>query len=260
MGVITRINGILCANVSKVDDKAKASIQYWDENAFCPVAPTPTPTISPTPTPTPTRTPTPTPSPTISPTPTRTPTPTPTISPTPTPTPVPPTPTPTRTPTPTPTPVPPTPTPTPTPSPSGTDYTYLVESCCIRGYTGIIKVPFTLSNGDVFVDDKDNCWFVIDSTTGGQTVTFATYIGTDCQECINAFGCNWLAECCVSSGSIIVNDLGFPPFVVGESVRSLTTDQCYFLIETTLGPPSDTVLQYYRNCEECRSDGGLDCP
>jgi hypothetical protein len=172
-----------------------------------------------------------------------------------------PTPTPTRTPTPTPTRTPtPTPTMTPTPSPGGTDYTYLVESCCIRRYTGIIKVPFTLSIGDVFIDNKDNCWFVRDSTTGSQTVTFATYIGTDCQECINAYGCYWLAECCVSSGTIIVNDLGLPPFVAGESVRSATTDQCYFLIETTLGPPSDTVLQYYRNCEECRSDGGADCP
>jgi len=116
MGVITKINDVLCVSVSKVTDKAKASIQYWDENAFCPVAPTPTPTISPTPTPTPTRTPTPTPTPTISPTPTRTPTPTPTISPTPTPTPVPPTPTPTNTPTP----VPPTPTPTNTPTPTPT--------------------------------------------------------------------------------------------------------------------------------------------
>jgi hypothetical protein len=133
MGVITKINDVLCVSVSKVTDKAKASIQYWDENAFCPVAPTPTPTISPTPTPTPTRTPTPTPTPTISPTPTRTPTPTPTISPTPTPTPVPPTPTPTRTPTPTPTPVPPTPTPTPTaaePTPTPTP-TECDRDCCV---------------------------------------------------------------------------------------------------------------------------------
>jgi hypothetical protein len=112
MGVITKINDVLCASVSKVTDKAKASIQYWDDNAFCPSAPTPTPTISPTPTPTPTRTPTPTPTPTISPTPT------------PTATPVPPTPTPTRTPTPTPTRTPtPTPTTTPTPTPTGAEPT-----------------------------------------------------------------------------------------------------------------------------------------
>ena len=211
--------------------------------------------VCPSPTPTVTATRTQTPSITPSITPTRTPTQTPTRTVTPTRTP---SQTPTQTPTRT---VTPTITPTVTPSPAGsTEYTYLVESCCIRRYTGIIKVSFTLSIGDVFVDNKDNCWFVIDSTTGSQTVTYATYIGTDCQECINAFGCNWLAECCVSSGNIIVNDLGLPPFVAGESVRSATTDQCYILIETTLGPPNDTVLQYYRSCEECRSDGGRDCP
>ena len=61
MGTITKINDILCANVSKVDDKAKASILYFDDNAFCPAGPTPTPTPTPTPSPTPTPTPTPTP-------------------------------------------------------------------------------------------------------------------------------------------------------------------------------------------------------
>jgi hypothetical protein len=166
-----------------------------------------------------------------------------------------PTPTPTRTPTPTPT---PTPTMTPTPSPGGTDYTYLVESCCIKRYTGIIKVPFTLSIGDVFVDDKDNCWFVKDSTTGSQTVTFATYIGTDCQECINTFGCYWQADCCNSAYSIIINDLGLPPLTPGDSIKD-TNDLCYTIVNLTLGPPSNVVATWYRDCDGCYSDGGVEC-
>lgn len=256
MGVITKINDVLCASVSKVTDKAKASIQYWDENAFCPVAPTPTPTISPTPTPTPTRTPTPTPTPTISPTPTRTPTPTPTISPTPTPTPVPPTPTPTSTPTPTPTPVPPTATPTPTATAGLTKY--LVETCCARGIQGITEST-GLSVGDVFVDNKGNCWIVLDTTSGTVDVIFDTYIGTDCQECINTYGCYWLANCCDNTGSVIVNDLGFPPFTPGDSIKVLTNDVCYTIDSLTLGPPTETVINWYRSCEECYSDGGTSC-
>ena len=181
---------------------------------------------------------------------------------TPTPTPTPtrtstPTPTPTRTSTPTPTPTR-TSTPTPTPSPAGLTK-YSVESCCVRDLRGITESS-GLSAGDVFIDDNDNCWSVLGTTTGTVDVIFNTYVGTDCQECINAFGCYWLAECCEGSGTIIVNDLGFPPFVAGGSVRSNTTDQCFVLIDTTLGPKNDTVLQYYDDCEGCFNDGGSGCP
>lgn len=60
MGVITKLNDVLCGSIKKVDDITKSSIKYWDDNEFCP--PTPTPTATPTPTPTPGgATPTPTP-------------------------------------------------------------------------------------------------------------------------------------------------------------------------------------------------------
>jgi hypothetical protein len=48
MGTITKLNNVLCANISKVDDILKANASKWDDNTFCPsVSPTPTPTPSP---------------------------------------------------------------------------------------------------------------------------------------------------------------------------------------------------------------------
>ena len=71
MGTVTKLNDVLCANISKVDDILKANASKWDDNTFCPSGPTPTPTptptVTPTPTPTPTVTPTPTPTPTCAP-------------------------------------------------------------------------------------------------------------------------------------------------------------------------------------------------
>lgn len=66
MGIITKLNDVLCGSIKKVDDITKSSIKYWDDNEFCPPTPTPTPTPTPGgPTPTPTRVePTPTPTPT----------------------------------------------------------------------------------------------------------------------------------------------------------------------------------------------------
>jgi len=167
MAIITKLNDVLCANISKIDDVLKSNVLYFDENTFCPTptptpttqvgTPTPTPTVTPTNTITPTKTVTPsvTPTNTITPTKTVTPsvTPTNTITPTKTVTPsVTPTSTiretntPTRTLTPTPTSTmvtvtqtstPPsvTPTPTPTPAtcleghvPKDTDYEY--KDCC----------------------------------------------------------------------------------------------------------------------------------
>ena len=118
MAIITKLNDVLCVNISKIDDVLKSNVLYFDENTFCPT-PTPTPTTpvgTPTPTPTQTLTPTPTPTQTLTPTPTNTPTLTRTLTPTPTNTP-----TLTRTLTPTPTNTPTltrtlTPTPTNTPT------------------------------------------------------------------------------------------------------------------------------------------------
>jgi hypothetical protein len=57
MGTITKLNDVLCANISKVDDIFKGEYSKWDDNTFCPSGPTPTPTPTPTATPTPTPTP-----------------------------------------------------------------------------------------------------------------------------------------------------------------------------------------------------------
>ena len=128
MAIITKLNDVLCVNISKIDDVLKSNVLYFDENTFCPTptptpttpvgtpTPTPTRTLTPTPTNTPTltRTLTPTPTKTLTPTPTNTPTLTITLTPTPTPTP----PTKTSTPTPTSTTVSVTYTPTPTPTPT----------------------------------------------------------------------------------------------------------------------------------------------
>ena len=78
MGTITKLNNVLCANISKVDNVLKSNASKWDDNTFCPATPTPTPTPTLTQTPTRTLTPTPTQTstpPSVTPTPTPTPTP-----------------------------------------------------------------------------------------------------------------------------------------------------------------------------------------
>ena len=94
MAIITKLNDVLCVNISKIDNVLKTNVIYFDNNTFCPT-PTPTPTTpvgTPTPTPTITLTNTPTLTQTLTPTPTptstqagSTPTPTPTVTPTATP-------------------------------------------------------------------------------------------------------------------------------------------------------------------------------
>ena len=127
MAIITKLNDVLCVNISKIDDVLKSNVLYFDDNTFCPqTTPTPTPTKTQTPTPTPTKTQTPTPTPTVTKTVTPTVTKTPTV-----------TPTKTVTPSVTQTSTPPsvTPTPTPTPAtcveghiPKDTNYEY--KDCC----------------------------------------------------------------------------------------------------------------------------------
>jgi hypothetical protein len=120
MAIITKLNNVLCVNISKIDNVLKSNAKFFDDNTFCPT-PTPTPT-------TPVGTPTPTPTITLTPTPTNTPTLTRTLTPTPTNTP-----TLTRTLTPTPTNTPTLTlrlTSTPTPTPTLTPTTPCGRGCC----------------------------------------------------------------------------------------------------------------------------------
>lgn len=248
MATITKINDILCANVAKLDDVLKANAEFWDDNAFCPVA-------SPTPTPTITVTPTNTPTPTI--TPTRTPTPTPTITPTPTVTPtITPTNTPTNTPTITPT-ITPTPTNTPTPTPSsGGTTNYIVRACC-TGDNGVVAGT-GLNTGDVFLDPDGNCWEVMFTTTDTPNVTFSSLTGGNCVDCMKDSGCYWRVFCCPGETfSQIVSDAGWG-FVTNDYVQC-SDNLCYRVNNTVLGPSSETVIATYPSCDNCNGSGGDTC-
>jgi hypothetical protein len=79
MATISKLNNVLCVNISKIDNLLKSNVKYFDDNTFCPqTTPTPTKTQTPTPTSTP---------PSVTQKNTETPTQTPTQTPTPTPTP-----------------------------------------------------------------------------------------------------------------------------------------------------------------------------
>jgi hypothetical protein len=193
--------------------------------------PCPTPTPTPTPTMTPTRTQTPTP--------TRTPTQTPTQTQTQTQT--------------------PTKTPTPTPTPTSND-TWLARLCCNNGITGIVKNP-TLSIGSIFVDTDNNCWEVIDYAVDAVSITYSSGGGKNCEECIQNNGCNWEAECCTTSSTIIVNDLVWPSLVVNQSIVALSNNVCYRLNGKVVGPPTDTIVTTYTGCDDCINSGAHDpCP
>ena len=142
MAIISKLNDVLCVNISKIDDVLKSNAKFFDDNTFCPT-PTPTPT-------TPVGTPTPTPTKTLTPTPTNTPTLTKTLTPTPTRT-LTPTPTPTRTLTPTPTATTAGSTPTPTPTP--TETSVCTPACCLVElcYDGNGCPKACLCNNTVFV-------------------------------------------------------------------------------------------------------------
>jgi hypothetical protein len=180
------------------------------------------------------------------PTPTRTPTPTPTI-------------TPTRTPTPTPT-ITPTRTPTPTPSPAGPSFLE-VGYCCDTNITEVVQNPGGLIPGDVFSDNDNRCWTVLGDDPGPATITFAGGF-TDCEQCVNVYGCNWEVECC-SGGpdNKIINDVGYGygNIYVGVVVRSASDDVCRSVFKATLTPINDNIVTYYFNCADCNSDGGKDC-
>jgi hypothetical protein len=188
--------------------------------------------------------------------PTPTPTPTPTMTPTRTQTP-----TPTRTPTQTPTQTQ-TPTKTPTPTPTSTQSTgiWLAQLCCNDGITGIVSNA-SLSIGSIFVDNFDNCWEVIDSAMDTPTITYSSGGGESCKACTDTYGCNWEAECCTTSSTIIVNDLSLPPLVVDQSIVAFSNNVCYRLTGKVVGPPTDTIVTTYVSCDECINSGVHDpCP
>jgi len=199
MAIITKLNDVLCVNISKIDDVLKTNVNYFDENTFCPT-PTPTPTTEVgTPTPTPTRTLTPTP--TRTPTNTQTPTPTRTLTPTPTNT--------------------QTPTPTPAPAtcvegtiPKETNYEY--KDCCypygqITGTTG----------GDGLTVCFDPSGTRVNVTNVSPTVVCNTVVLTTCCEiylaysdvdaadaCFNTLELYYISIPCKSNGCVLDYALG----------------------------------------------------
>jgi hypothetical protein len=155
----------------------------------------------------------------------------------------------------------PTPTVTPTSTPAtGLNY-YRLLLCCDSATEGIVGYSGTLSVGDVITDTDNNCWLVTDSTTGTPTVTFGNYIGTDCQECINEFGCFWRVDCCENGPDVqVVNDLGYPPFNIGNSSLKCTDNICRVVVGLDLGPETIGTIQFYDDCAGCLGGGGDPCP
>ena len=196
MAIITKLNDVLCVNISKIDDVLKTNVNYFDENTFCPT-PTPTPTTEVgTPTPTPTRT--------LTPTPTRTPTNTPTL---------------TRTPTSTPPSVTPTQTPAPATCVEGTipkDTNYEYKDCCypygqITGTTG----------GDGLTVCFDPSGTRVNVTNVSPTVVCNTVVLTTCCEiylaysdvdaadaCFNTLELYYISIPCKSNGCVLDYALG----------------------------------------------------
>ena len=290
MGVIIKLNDVPCASISKIDDIAKASIKFWDDNQFCPtptptltatrtLTPTPTPTAGSTATPTPTRTltPTPTNTPTLTATRTLTPTQTPTLTATRTLTPTQtPTLTATRTLTPTQTPTltstnTPTPTqtptltstntPTPTASSAAGDNFYTVRLCCNPSIEDILKTPDSLTIGDgVMINGL--CYEIID-TVAGPSFTFNAYDSTfaNCGECqaVQDFE-NWLATCCFDPFQPtriyrLPTGVGAP----GQVVRDINDDYCYQLESCIDDSYTHDYSATYGDCNSCNRDGGLTC-
>ena len=82
------------------------------------------------------------------------------------------------------------------------------------------------------------------------TITYSSGGGGSCKVCTDTYGCNWEAECCTSSATIIVNDLGWQPLVVNQSIVALD-NVCYRLVGKVIGPPNDTIVITYPACDEC---------
>lgn len=288
MGVIIKLNDVACASISKIDDIAKASIKFWDDNQFCP---TPTPTLTATRTLTPTQTPTLTATRTLTPsvTPTKplgTPTPTPTRTLTPTPTNTPtltatrtltptrtPTLTATRTLTPTQTPtltatrtLTPTQTPTltstntPTASSTVSDNFYTISLCCNPSIEAILKTPDSYSFGQSVM--IGGLCYEIKDPLSGPAFNYDVIDGgyDDCAQCQgNQQNENWLATCCFDPNQTRIYRL--PMFVgnPGLVVKDLNDDYCYQLESCTDQSYTHDYSKTYGVCNDCTKDGGLDC-
>jgi len=289
MGVIIKLNDVACASISKIDDIAKASIKFWDDNQFCPtptptltatrtLTPTPTPTAGSTATPTPTRTltPTPTNTPTLTATRTLTPTPTPTLTSTltltPTQTPtltatrtLTPTQTPTltstNTPTPTQTPtLTSTNTPTPTASSAAGDNYYTISLCCNPAIEAILKTPNSFAFGEsVMIGGL--CYEVKDPVQG-PSFNYDTIDGshTNCAECqaVQDFE-NWLATCCGDPFTTRIYRGATGVLTPGQVVRDLNDDYCYLIESCTDQSYTHDYSATYGVCLDCTRAGGLEC-
>ena len=303
MGIINKLNDVLCVNIARVDGALKQNINFFDLNSFCPTptpTPTPTRTLTPTagatstPTPTRTLTPTPTQTPTLTATRTLTPTATPTLTATRTVTPtqtptltatrtLTPTNTPTRTATRTVTPTQTptltatrtlTPTQTPTltatntptltntPTPTATMstqtyYYYYASMCCNPGIQLRFYDTNVFSIGQVFYDVNGDCWEIFDDTVPSGTNQI---IGThrDCEECLITHGRRWRADCCGDPNDNVVIDDPFNGLIPGDVVRT-TDNKCRIISECVTGPPNESIIGNYKNCEDCVIDGGQQC-
>ena len=284
MGIITKLNDVLCVNISKVDDKLKSGIRYYDDNTFCPTptptpSPTPTkppgtPTRTPTPTVTATRTLTPTPTPTVTATRTLTPTPTPTVTATrtltPTQTPtltatrtLTPTQTPTltatRTLTPTQTPtLTATSTPTPTPSSASSSDIYNATLCCDPGRGTLILGMVALNFGEVWTDEFGNCWTIGAYAGGSVYERTAMSLQTNCADCQAGNGVYWEAVCCDDPGNTVIIFDPTNSLTPGMSVRD-DNNFCREIIRCLPGPSNMGYNVTYRDCQECFNDGGQTC-
>jgi hypothetical protein len=235
MGTVAKLNDVLCANISKVDDRPKTrtfadrGISKWDDNVFCPFVSTPTPT--PTPTITPTNTVTPSVTPSVTPTKTNTPTNTTT----------------------------PTPTPTPTPAtciegiiPKDTDYEY--KDCCY---------PYLQISGNSGPGDEgltvcfDPIGFTYNVTTVSPEVICETSVLTSCCEIELGYNnidatdaCNATLETYYMSNPCLANHCSFEEALAIYTAEGCKTpaDDGYYSDGTSYGSQSGGVFTFYGPC------------
>jgi len=281
MGIINRLNDVLCVNIARVDGALKQNINFFDLNNFCPtptptltatrtLTPTPTPTAgsTATPTPTPTQTPTltatrtltPTQTPTLTATRTLTPTQTPTLTATRTLTPTQtPTLTATRTLTPTQTPTL-TATNTPTASSTASSYFYTIGLCCNPAIESTLEYPTQVSIGKS-VSIGDNCWEIKNELQSGPAVYTSFDVEyANCGEC-QAFQPHetWLAVCCNNPSITQYFRAAVGALGPGMSVKDQATDICYLIESCSDQPYTADYSASYGTCFDCSRDGGIDC-
>ena len=236
MGIINRLNDVLCVNIARVDGALKQNINFFDLNSFCP---TPTPTLTATrtltPTPTPTKplgTPTPTPTPTLTATRTLTPTQTPTL----------------------------TATNTPTASSTSSSYFYTIGLCCNPGIESTLEYPSQVSLGKA-VSIGTNCWEIKSELQSGPAVYTSFDVEyANCGEC-QAFQQHetWLAVCCNNPSITQYFRAAVGALGPGMSVKDQATDICYLIESCSDQPYTADYSASYGTCFDCSRDGGIDC-